>query len=260
MVSEVTSHSITLESTNDYVYALSTPEKWQKSAKFTGLKPSTVYSIYFKADSERASSKTYSVIKVKTLDETPKVNNAALYNTEVKRAAFNTGKVSWSKVPNATKYTVAYRKSSKAKWKVVSLSSDKTSYRTPILGLSGVFEVVVRAYTKTNSTSQLIATSPALYLVLGSNKSGSNVTKVSVPKPSVSLKKSGTYEIKPKLKYKSKKAYSSGNVKSVRYYTTNKKVATVTKKGVITAKGKGSAKIYVMAADGKKATIKVTVK
>ena len=97
-------------------------------------------------------------------------------------------------------------------------------------------------------------------MVLGSNKSGSNVTKVSVPKSSVSLKKSKTYKIKAKLKYKGKKAYSSANVKSVRYYTTNKKVATVTKKGVITAKGKGSTKIYVIAANGKKATIKVTVK
>ncbi len=260
MISKVTTHSIALESTDGYVYALSAPKKWQKSAKFTGLKPSTVYSIYFKADGERASSKTYSVIKVKTLDETPKVNNAALYNTEFKRAAFNTGKVTWSKVPDATKYTVAYRKSNKAKWKVVSLSSDKTSYRTPILGLRGVFEVVVRAYTKTNGINELVATSPTLYMVLGSNKSGSNVTKVSVPKSSVSLKKSKTYKIKPKLKYSGKKAYSSANVKSVRYYTTSRKVATVTKKGVITAKGKGSAKIYVMAADGTKAIIKVTVK
>lgn len=260
MITKVTQTSIVLKASEGMEYALSAPKKWQKSPKFTNLKPSTIYSIYSKNAANRESSQTYSVIKVKTLDVVPKMDNTALYGTEVKSAAFNTAKVSWSKVPKATKYTVSYRNSNKTKWTVVSLDSDTLSYKTPILGLSGVFEVVVKAYAKINGIDELIAKSPSLYMVLGSNKSGSNVTKVILPAPKVTLNRSKTYKIKPSLKYKGKKAYSSANVKSVRYFTTNKKVATVSKSGVVTAKGKGTAKIYVVAANGKRATLKVTVK
>lgn len=42
--------------------------------------------------------------------------------------------------------------------------------------------------------------------------------------------------------------------------SSNKKVATVSKSGKITAKGKGSCKVYAVAASGAKAAVKVTVK
>ena len=48
--------------------------------------------------------------------------------------------------------------------------------------------------------------------------------------------------------------------KKVTYKTSNKKVATVTKKGVVTAKKAGSAKITVTSTKNKKKTAKITVK
>ena len=46
----------------------------------------------------------------------------------------------------------------------------------------------------------------------------------------------------------------------VRYITSNAKVAKVNSKGKIVAKGKGTCTIYVMAANGVYAKVKVTVK
>ena len=47
---------------------------------------------------------------------------------------------------------------------------------------------------------------------------------------------------------------------SYRYYTTNSKVATVSKAGVIKAKGKGTCSIYVLANNGVYKKVKVKVK
>ena len=49
------------------------------------------------------------------------------------------------------------------------------------------------------------------------------------------------------------------HIKKIRYYSGNNKVATVSKRGVITAQGKGTCRIYVIASNGAYKTILVTV-
>ena len=46
----------------------------------------------------------------------------------------------------------------------------------------------------------------------------------------------------------------------LRYVSSNKKIATVSKTGKITAKSKGSCKVYVIAVNGASKVVKVTVK
>lgn len=50
------------------------------------------------------------------------------------------------------------------------------------------------------------------------------------------------------------------HVATLRYLSSNKKVATVSKSGKITAKGKGTCNIIVFAHNGASKQIKVTVK
>lgn len=50
------------------------------------------------------------------------------------------------------------------------------------------------------------------------------------------------------------------HMKTLRYMTSNKKIATVSKGGRITAKGKGKCTIVAFAHNGVYKTIKVTVK
>lgn len=77
--------------------------------------------------------------------------------------------------------------------------------------------------------------------------------KITLSKKSISLKKGKTYQIKAKLPSKTA-SYK------ITYKTNNKKVATVSASGKVTAKKKGKATITVTTFNKKKATLKVTVK
>lgn len=85
---------------------------------------------------------------------------------------------------------------------------------------------------------------------------GKRISSVSVDKTDITLKKGETFTIKPTIKP------ADASYKAVSYSSSNKKAATVSSKGVITAVGEGGAKIIVKAADGsgKTAVINVTVK
>lgn len=77
-------------------------------------------------------------------------------------------------------------------------------------------------------------------------------SKISFKKTSLSLYNTGTHALKAVFP---KNTYSS----AITYKTSNSKVAKVSKKGKITAVGRGSAKITARTSNGKKATVKVSV-
>ena len=81
------------------------------------------------------------------------------------------------------------------------------------------------------------------------------VTRVKLNKTTLSLKKGKTYKLKAKINP------TNANNKKVKWRSSNKKVATVSSSGKVTAKGKGTATITCTAKDGsgKKATCKVKV-
>ena len=68
-----------------------------------------------------------------------------------------------------------------------------------------------------------------------------------------------TVKVGKKLQLKVKLS-PSGAVTTLKWSSSNKNVATVTQKGVVKAKKAGKAKITVKTANGKKATITITVK
>lgn len=75
---------------------------------------------------------------------------------------------------------------------------------------------------------------------------------ISLSNTSLNLSKGKTYTLKPKLKYQINQ--------KVKWSSNNNKIAIVSSKGKITAKNNGTAIITAKAANGKKATCKVTVK
>ena len=81
------------------------------------------------------------------------------------------------------------------------------------------------------------------------------VTSIKLNKTSATLKKGSSLTLKAAV------APSSANNKTVTWSSSNKKVATVSSKGVVKAVGNGTATITVKAKDGsgKKATCKITV-
>ena len=83
---------------------------------------------------------------------------------------------------------------------------------------------------------------------------------MSVPRKSVKIRKGTTYVMNASFTKVSKSATLKQHVK-MRYETSNKNVATVTKKGKVTAKGASgsSCTIYAYAQNGLYATTKVTI-
>ena len=85
---------------------------------------------------------------------------------------------------------------------------------------------------------------------------------MTVNKTKVKLKKGKTFQIKAKVRKlkKNRKLMPPQHVKQIRYLSTNKKIATVTKEGKIKAKKKGTCYIYVYAHNGISKKIKVIVR
>ena len=176
--------------------------------------------------------------------------------------------ISWTKVNNVDGYDVFFAKCGKNdkntlknvktikgnkifKWTKKSLKAKKS------------YKAVVKAYVMKNDKKTYVRTSPMVHAYTsGGTSKYTNAKSVTVKKTSVSLKKGKTYKIKATVNklQKGKKLMPTGHAPKFRYVSSNKKIATVSKSGKITAKSKGSCKVYVIAVNGASKTIKVTVK
>ena len=125
------------------------------------------------------------------------------------------------------------------------------------------YKVVVKAYVMKKGKKSYVRTSLGVHAYTsGSIKKYMNPKSVTVKKAKVTLKRGKTYKIRAKINklQKRKKLIPTGHAPQLRYISSNKKIATVNKSGKITAKSKGNCKVYVLAANGVRKIIKVTVR
>ena len=125
------------------------------------------------------------------------------------------------------------------------------------------YKAVVKAYVMKNGKKTYVRTSPMVHVYTsGGTKNYTNAKSVTVKKTKVTLKKGKTYKIKASVKKlkKSKKLMPATHEPKLRYISSNKKIATVSKSGKITAKSKGSCKVYAIAVNGARKAVRVTVK
>ena len=125
------------------------------------------------------------------------------------------------------------------------------------------YKAMVKAYIKKNSKKYYVRTSPTVHCyTTGGTKHYTNAKAVRVNKEKISLKKGASYKIKAGvLKVnKNKKLMPAGHAPKIRYFSSDKKVAAVSKTGKIIAKKKGYCKVYAIAVNGKSKTVKVIVK
>ena len=134
--------------------------------------------------------------------------------------------------------------------------ASQTSFSKSKLKKGSRYKYIVRAYKNVGKKKITIAASKTVHINTRT-KSYGNVKSVKVNKTKVSIKKGKTFKIKAKIV---KELARLKVHRSICYESSNKKVATVSKKGVIKGKKKGTCKIYVYAQNGKSKTIKVTVK
>lgn len=178
--------------------------------------------------------------------------------------------ISWGKVKGADGYQVyvAYcgkKFIAKPAKTVKSASVTKASVEKingKKLNLKKNYKVYITAYKTVNGKKVVIGKTLVCHIVGKNNKAYTNVKQIKLAKSKFTLKKGKTAKIKAKavLVDKKKKQLSNAHAQEFRYVTSNKKVATVSKKGKIKAVGKGSCIIYVYARNGYAKKIKVKVK
>lgn len=177
-------------------------------------------------------------------------------------------KVSWGKVTKADGYEIYAAKCGKSLKRVKTVKKQNTvsaqvgKLYGAKLKTSANYKIQVKAYRMINGKKTYIATSLSVHTAGKANKTYTNVSKVKVSKSALTLKTGKTSKISATVTKQSskKKLLTKTHAARLRYWSTDTKVATVTSGGKIKAVGKGQCYVYVMAQNGTKARVKVTVK
>lgn len=174
---------------------------------------------------------------------------------KLSKAAKTSEKISWSKVKDAAKYVVYGAETGKNNKYAKVAETTKTNATQKKLKKGKQYSYMVVALDK---DGKVISASKTIKVVTTGGKY-TNVKKIKLSsKKKVSLKKGKTSKIKAKAVKKSKKLKLKSS--KLTYVSSNTKVATVSSKGKITAKKKGSCTITIYAENGVKKTVKVKVK
>ena len=123
------------------------------------------------------------------------------------------------------------------------------------------YKAYVRAWKRVAGVKSYIGkASPMLHAITGGyNSRYCNAKSVKVDKSSVKMKVGATKKIKASVKGVKSGREVLAHEKQLRYYSSDRNVATVNAAGKIRARGVGSCTIYVMANNGVCASVKVKV-
>ena len=170
--------------------------------------------------------------------------------------------LSWTKIPQASGYDIFGAKCKKGVgYKLIKTVSGTSSVKWTQTGLAKgtSYRYYVKAWTMVNGKKTYLKTSNSIHVITNGGEA-TNIKKVTVSKSDITLEKKKTKKLKIKSVYAKKNKKLLNHTAKYIYSTTNKKVATVSKKGVVKAVGKGTCYIYVRAGSGAYAKVKITVK
>ena len=179
-------------------------------------------------------------------------------------------RLKWKKVEGADGYIIYGAKCNKGKKKysyklIKTIDKQKTtSYTHKKLRKGTYYKYIVRAYKEIEGTKVSIAASKTIHAATKGGSFG-NAKSVTLKTSSKLKKKKGVYTLKIKkgktYKLKASEKKEGKKIKkhrAIAYETSNTAIATVSRKGVIKGKKKGTCYIYAYAQNGK--FVKLTVK
>lgn len=181
---------------------------------------------------------------------------------KVKGTAYNKVSISWSKASNATMYRVYYKQSGAKKWKAVAnvsgTSYTHTSSKKAPLVSGKKYVYTVRAYNKSSKKWGKYNTKGVSVTVPKKNSTPAKVLVQSVQIDSITTAietKGGTYQ------FTSKVLPANATNKTLKWTSSNPKVATIDQNGKVTAVTEGETTITATATDGsgKKDTANIKV-
>ena len=172
-------------------------------------------------------------------------------------------KVSWTKVKGAKGYVIYASPCGKGKHLSPITTVRKNKYTLKKIGGKALqkgryYKVMVAAYTSDSGYNTIIARSKVMHASTSGGKY-TNAKKVTVNASKKTIKKGKKYTIKAKV-IKANNRLTLKKHRAISFESSNPKVATVTKKGVVKGKKKGTATIYVYAQNGVYAAVKITVR
>ena len=217
-------------------------------------KHTATITITVKVPDEPAVTKTTGFGRLKARSVTQTNNSIKLDWTRVSDAD---GYIVYGNLCNANGKTYKYQK-------LATITNNKTKTWTHTKLKKGTYyKYIVKAYKVVNGKKVITDTSVSIHTTTKGGKYGVaksvSVTKIGTKKNTleVTLKKGKTAQITAKEVKMDKKIRQH---RGLCYESSNKKVATVTPDGVITAVGKGTCSVWVYAQNGVYKTITVTVK
>lgn len=177
------------------------------------------------------------------------------------KANKNSITLSWKKYAGATGYDVywSYCDGRINYKKVGTVKSGKLSMSHKKLKKNHEYKYFVAAYKMVEGRKIYIARSNDVHVAL-KQASTTNAASIKVNRTEITLSVGKTFQLKCSLKAEDSRKDLVSHTSPFRYYTTNSKVATVNKDGVIKAKGKGVCTIYILANNGVYKKVTVTVK
>lgn len=177
------------------------------------------------------------------------------------KAKKNSIVLSWKKYTGATGYDVYWRycDGSINYKKVGTVKNGKLSITHKKLKKDREYKYFIAAYKMVEGRKIHIAKSNGVHVAM-KKAATTNVASIKVNKKKVTLAVGKIFTLKCEIKAENSSKNLVFHTSSYRYYTTNSKVAIVSKAGVIKAKGKGTCSIYVLANNGVYKKVKVKVK
>lgn len=170
---------------------------------------------------------------------------------KVKGTAYNKVSISWSKASNATMYRVYYKQSGAKKWKAVAnvsgTSYTHTSSKKAPLVSGKKYVYTVRAYNKSSKKWGKYNTKGVSVTVPKKNSTPAKVLVQSVDIDNITTAietKGGTYQ------FTSKVLPANATNKTLKWTSSNPKVATVDQNGKVTGISEGTVTITAEATDG----------
>ncbi len=187
--------------------------------------------------------------------EDPAVAGTAKFLPARITAAKTSLTIRWTSVSHADGYMITYAKNNGKVSQIKTVQKNVRKWKHTGLKKGTYYKYRIAAYRMIDGKPVIIARSPFLYAVTAGGKY-QNPTKIKITKSPLKLKRGKTGKIKATVISRKTKKYAA----RVRYTSSDPAIATVTKKGKITAIKKGTCYIYCYAQNGiyKKRKIIVT--
>ncbi len=184
----------------------------------------------------------------------------AILQARASKTAKTSVTLKWTKVKSATRYVVYGNKCGKKNRyvKLKTVKATKASFKHKKLKGKTYYKYIVVAVGSANGTEAALATSKTVHAATKGSSGKANPTKVKLNKKRLSLKRGKSSKVKAsQLKKRGAKVSAH---RKVAFESSDPSVATVSSKGKVTAKGKGTAHVFAYAQNGVFAKVKVTVR